>query len=118
MGLVIRWEREKLDNGEREREREGMRKREGRERKEREKMRKEREIAGLKQFESIKKIFFLSHSATVPSYIWDGTVAICQQKFGLFPFGFLVAGIFWACMPNVSYIWHMQGRLGCSYELN
>ena len=52
-----------------EREREGMRKREGRERKEREKMRKEREIAGLKQFESIKKIFFLSHSATVPSYI-------------------------------------------------
>ena len=42
----------------REREREGMRKREGRERKEREKMRKEREIAGLKQFESIKNFFF------------------------------------------------------------
>ena len=53
----------------REREREGMRKREGRERKEGEKMRKEREIVGLKQFESIKNIFFLSHSATVPSYI-------------------------------------------------
>ena len=51
MGLVIRREREKLDNGEREREREreGMRKREGRE-----KMR-EREIVGLKRFESIKK---------------------------------------------------------------
>ena len=32
-----------------------MRKREGRERKEREKMREEREIAGLKRFESIKK---------------------------------------------------------------
>ena len=44
-----------------------MRKREGRERKEREKMREEREIAGLKRFENIKKIFFLSHSATVPS---------------------------------------------------
>ena len=37
------------------REREGMRKSEGRERKEREKMREEREIAGLKRFESIKK---------------------------------------------------------------
>ena len=37
------------------REREGMRKREGRERNEREKMREEREIAGLKRFESIKK---------------------------------------------------------------
>ena len=35
-----------------------MRKREGRERKEREKMREEREISRLKQFESIKKIFF------------------------------------------------------------
>ena len=44
-----------------------MRKREGRERKEREKMREEREIAELKRFESIKKNFFLSHSATVPS---------------------------------------------------
>ena len=32
-----------------------MRKKEGRERKEREKMREEREIAGLKRFESIKK---------------------------------------------------------------
>ena len=46
-----------------------MRKREGRERKEREKMREEREIAGLKRFESIKKKKNLSHSATVPSYI-------------------------------------------------
>ena len=47
-----------------------MRKREGRERKEREKMREEREIAGLKRFESIKKKKKnLSHSATIPSYI-------------------------------------------------
>ena len=52
------------------REREGMRKKEGRERKEREKMREEREIAGLKRFESIKKKKKnLFHLATVPSYI-------------------------------------------------
>ena len=44
------------------REREREREREGRER-------KEREIAGLKQFESIKKKKNLSLSATVPSYI-------------------------------------------------
>ena len=37
-----------------------MRKREGRERKEREKMREERKIVWLKQFESIKFFFFFN----------------------------------------------------------
>ena len=89
------------------REREGMRKKEGRERKEREKMREDREIAGLKRFESIKKkkkIISFSYSTILHLRC---TVAICQKIFGLFPFGLPVAGIFWAYMPNVSYIWHM-----------
>ena len=85
-----------------------MRKKEGRERKEREKMREEREIAGLKRFESIKKKKkkFIPFSYSTILHL-RCTVAICQKKFGLFPFGLPIVGIFWACMPNVSYIWHM-----------
>ena len=84
-----------------------MRKREGRERKEREKMReREREIVGLKQFESIKKKKNIPFSYSTILHL-RCTVAICQKIFGLFTFGRPIAGIFWACMPNVSYIWHM-----------
>ena len=39
-------------------------------------MREEREMRVLKK----KKLY---HSATVPSYIWDGTVAKSQKNFGI-----------------------------------
>ena len=60
MGLkrVLGLKRQRADEKER-------RKREKREKK----IREEREIPGLKTSSSIKKLFFLSHSATVPSYI-------------------------------------------------
>ena len=89
------------------REREGMRKKEGRERKEREKMREDREIAGLKRFESIKKkknyFIQLQYHLTFEMYC-----SYMSKKFWPFPiwpprcWDFL--GLYAKCILHLAYV--------------
>ena len=59
-------------------------------------MREEREMRVLKKKKN------LCNLATVPSYIWDGTIAISQNKFGLLAFGLPIVEQFWGLNAKCS----------------
>ena len=52
---------------------------------------------------SLKYTFFGWHSATVQSYIWDRTIALCQKNLAGSRNSHPVAGAIWVQMPNVLY---------------
>ena len=54
---------------------------------------------------------FFWYSATLPSYIYDGTVALCQKNLQFFKFNLLAGETNWALMLKYAYIWHLQAQL-------
>ena len=48
------------------------------------------------------------HCATVPLYIYDGTVAQCQKNLQFYKFSKPTVEYFWGLMLNISNIWHLQ----------
>ena len=72
-------------------------------------MKEKREIPKLK---NIKKLFFLipfSYSTILPLRWYCSYMS--KKKFNILAYGLLVVGVFWACMPNVPYMWRMESPL-------
>ena len=51
------------------------------------------------------------HSATVSSYLYDVTVALCQKNLQIFKFNLPASETNWTLMLKYAYIWHLQAQL-------